>query len=258
MPRCAFCDAPGAKQRCSRCISAVYCGRDCQKAHWSSGHKQECSLPSVAKASKYVLKHSDKGAVECAPTKYGTPVNVSSYVVGKDASGQDVRMAFACRPPTTTDAPLTGDAEKDAPGIVTQMSVSLRRLQRKDPNVALVFVLPAGYAELARQCAIAAEAQNIKAYEVYKAFDNMPIDVCKLLRAEFVVASMNTLGVVLTTEDTRPNVVSMHPYLNDPSAYVVSPKGFSGVQWELKSEDPAEKLAAFDALVKILSRPSSP
>jgi hypothetical protein len=31
-----------AKSVCSRCESAWYCGEDCQKKHWKSGHKKEC------------------------------------------------------------------------------------------------------------------------------------------------------------------------------------------------------------------------
>jgi hypothetical protein len=33
--------APKLKQ-CSRCETVRYCGADCQKAHWRSGHKQAC------------------------------------------------------------------------------------------------------------------------------------------------------------------------------------------------------------------------
>ena len=44
----ATCVACGAAEggtkllTCSRCRSARYCGRDCQRAHWKSLHKHEC------------------------------------------------------------------------------------------------------------------------------------------------------------------------------------------------------------------------
>jgi len=38
---CALCSTPNAKQRCSRCRSERYCGRDCQVKHWPY-HKKQC------------------------------------------------------------------------------------------------------------------------------------------------------------------------------------------------------------------------
>jgi Tfp pilus assembly protein PilF len=32
--------------RCGRCKSTQYCNRKCQKAHWKSGHKQQCHRPA--------------------------------------------------------------------------------------------------------------------------------------------------------------------------------------------------------------------
>ncbi|MCO5550584.1 hypothetical protein L7F22_004072 [Adiantum nelumboides] len=38
---CAVCSTPTKKQ-CSRCKAVKYCSRECQVAHWSDGHKQDC------------------------------------------------------------------------------------------------------------------------------------------------------------------------------------------------------------------------
>ena len=35
-------------KRCSRCHIALYCSRECQKAHWKLGHKTHCSLGALA------------------------------------------------------------------------------------------------------------------------------------------------------------------------------------------------------------------
>ena len=46
LQRCANCDKvePGLGEfkRCIQCKLVVYCGRDCQKAHWKAGHKKVC------------------------------------------------------------------------------------------------------------------------------------------------------------------------------------------------------------------------
>lgn len=39
---CEFIDEDGFEFRCSRCKSAYYCSRKCQKKHWRSGHKFDC------------------------------------------------------------------------------------------------------------------------------------------------------------------------------------------------------------------------
>ena len=44
---CAHCGAVSGTdgvrlKKCDRCRKARYCGRQCQKAAWKSGHKEEC------------------------------------------------------------------------------------------------------------------------------------------------------------------------------------------------------------------------
>ena len=39
--RCAVCQKPNSRQRCSRCHNERYCGRECQVNHWPK-HKKKC------------------------------------------------------------------------------------------------------------------------------------------------------------------------------------------------------------------------
>lgn len=40
---CAYCGVAAANLKaCTRCRRVVYCGRDCQVAHWKAGHKKGC------------------------------------------------------------------------------------------------------------------------------------------------------------------------------------------------------------------------
>jgi hypothetical protein len=45
---CAYCGDIGFKL-CGKCREVRYCDRECQVAHWKSGHKSRCGLPGAAK-----------------------------------------------------------------------------------------------------------------------------------------------------------------------------------------------------------------
>jgi hypothetical protein len=46
--RCAHCAVEVAKIRaCSLCRHVVYCGAECQKAHWKAGHRASCSRAAL-------------------------------------------------------------------------------------------------------------------------------------------------------------------------------------------------------------------
>jgi hypothetical protein len=44
--QCASCGRGCEKglrlKPCSRCRNVVYCGNECQRAHWKGGHKESC------------------------------------------------------------------------------------------------------------------------------------------------------------------------------------------------------------------------
>ena len=37
-------------KRCGQCKTAIYCDKECQKAHWTGGHKLVCAPPAAAAA----------------------------------------------------------------------------------------------------------------------------------------------------------------------------------------------------------------
>ena len=39
---CANCGGTAPQRRCSRCGSASYCSKECQRAHWKKGHRDQC------------------------------------------------------------------------------------------------------------------------------------------------------------------------------------------------------------------------
>jgi hypothetical protein len=59
---CSNCFAPETRNApllsCARCGLAVYCGRDCQRAHWKTSHKQHC----VTKADRVPQQQNPLGA----------------------------------------------------------------------------------------------------------------------------------------------------------------------------------------------------
>jgi hypothetical protein len=57
--RCAWCNTSGAVNKCTRCKSAGYCNRICQKAHWHT-HKQTCSVLRVVRRR---MERGDGGAI---------------------------------------------------------------------------------------------------------------------------------------------------------------------------------------------------
>ena len=39
-------------QGCGKCGAAVYCGRDCQLAHWALVHKEQCKGLAAARVQR--------------------------------------------------------------------------------------------------------------------------------------------------------------------------------------------------------------
>ena len=47
-PNCANCDAENSTATCTSCMRVHYCSRQCQVAHWKSGHRMVCSRKQCA------------------------------------------------------------------------------------------------------------------------------------------------------------------------------------------------------------------
>lgn len=61
LPRMCFtCSGFPAVSACGRCGLAVYCGPDCQRAHWKSSHKYFCELLAAGKLPKVQFMQYDR------------------------------------------------------------------------------------------------------------------------------------------------------------------------------------------------------
>ncbi|KAL1500014.1 hypothetical protein AB1Y20_012691 [Prymnesium parvum] len=61
VPRmCFMCSGFPAVSACGRCGLAVYCGPDCQRAHWKSSHKYFCELLAAGKLPKVQFMEYDR------------------------------------------------------------------------------------------------------------------------------------------------------------------------------------------------------
>lgn len=87
-PICVTCGAPAPKYVCRDCKTVAYCGSECQKQHWISGHKMEC---------KKMLR--DKQRNEQQQNKH-TPPSPSS------SQGEPVNIVKKKRKPTQTPPPI--------------------------------------------------------------------------------------------------------------------------------------------------------
>ena len=62
---CSNCGTSGAKLTCSKCKSATYCSKACQKQHWVNGHKGACIAPEKRRP------HAQKPDAAMAADKQG-------------------------------------------------------------------------------------------------------------------------------------------------------------------------------------------
>jgi hypothetical protein len=67
---CSVCGKSPATKKCSRCKVARYCTVECQKAHWTAGHKEECSTePGDTKVREFTTSRTRIKAVVVAAEK---------------------------------------------------------------------------------------------------------------------------------------------------------------------------------------------
>jgi len=58
---CAWCGARDVDLTCSRCMSVIYCGRQCQRAHWP-GHKAQCGRKTAEPTPGPSAGEAERGA----------------------------------------------------------------------------------------------------------------------------------------------------------------------------------------------------
>lgn len=80
---CAVCATPTKKQ-CSRCKAVKYCSRECQVAHWSDGHKQECQ-----ESKKQSANTTTKLDVVSSSENSESPVTKENDLCGNGTAGEE-------------------------------------------------------------------------------------------------------------------------------------------------------------------------
>ena len=60
MSPCDICGTP-TRMRCQRCNSRAYCGAECQRSDWKSGHRRVCT-PATSKAGSVARRFTRKDA----------------------------------------------------------------------------------------------------------------------------------------------------------------------------------------------------
>jgi hypothetical protein len=67
---CGNCATPlpvGSGKTCGKCLLVLYCGKECQSAHWKGGHKQVCVAPEArAPAAQAAIAPTPVGAQSCS------------------------------------------------------------------------------------------------------------------------------------------------------------------------------------------------
>jgi len=159
---CSNCTkAPAAGKSllaCAKCAAAFYCGKECQKQHWSAGHKQLCFKPAPAAASVVASTTANEASV--ASTKSSAAQEVADrgqcvICLGPDAIDKAtsrnlpcghrfhsacvdglaslglVHACPICRPGTTLDGGLDG-AEQMFEVATRRLFVLVQRAARGD------------------------------------------------------------------------------------------------------------------------------
>ena len=101
MPACSHCGAPDASSRCGQCLETVYCGRECQRAHWKAGHKALCAA-SEARLKAHSAALFGAGGEGAAAAAAGSPSALSV---------RELKAALSARGVSTADMLDRADLE---------------------------------------------------------------------------------------------------------------------------------------------------
>jgi len=91
------CSAPGPPKRCSRCHRAFYCSVACQRAHWKTGHKEECFDVNIVR--EQVVNIGSKSSISGGETFFDAMQEMGQGdFVGETTSekGRDVKRNTSC------------------------------------------------------------------------------------------------------------------------------------------------------------------
>ena len=81
---CAQCGQPGAKNLCTQCQQAFYCGRECQRAHWPQ-HRAQCTQARKLNAVSAQKDQQDAAKASAAGSKAVTGTDGEECAMCLDA-----------------------------------------------------------------------------------------------------------------------------------------------------------------------------
>ena len=90
---CAQCGAPGVS-KCGECKKVVYCGRECQHAHWKSGHKRECQGKRPETGAASPVPHHQALVVLAEAGNVGAQKQLAAGFLNGDPCKDDAAALF--------------------------------------------------------------------------------------------------------------------------------------------------------------------
>jgi ubiquitin carboxyl-terminal hydrolase 36/42 len=81
--RCGLCSKPGTKYRCGSCKVVHYCSPECQRTHWTKGHKGQCQVLRSNETTQHLLPASSASASASIPSPTPKPTQTQSQTPKK-------------------------------------------------------------------------------------------------------------------------------------------------------------------------------
>lgn len=182
---CSVCQKPSST-RCSRCLDAYYCGKECQKKDWA-GHKESCKKAGFVAGSSFYDRHGMRGVQTLGGVtmvREGPMIYTANPYVTEEGA-EYVETAFG----NVTKYLAEVEMEKNSARRIKQMKGAPDNYL----NFAIVsIVVPLGKKWIADQLEARFKAANIKCVNYY----DMECGKHTLSSAELLYAKVAIVNVV--------------------------------------------------------------